>query len=290
MGGWTRGRSSSAISTADKLAANRPPQPLKPGGHLKPLGVLTVASTSRQRTPGESRGRKATRPRLLRFLGSSSAFLSWQASSGLDSRSGSRDDAPVRTVLHPLRRTAEQRFQVHQSSRVAGMSGLSQEGADCRGLRQLSQDADLPQRSSQVDSGWPFLLSFPVFKDGPPAIEVTPRPLGALLRPADDHYGPAGAVPLHLENPTMHTLALTGAAMMAVALMTACGDEAGPTDEIAPEFTANSTTADHASTSYRSRTLSSARERGDHPLLRDCKWTDKPCEHRGRSPPRLNPR
>jgi hypothetical protein len=60
---------------------------------------------------------------------------------------------------------------------------------------------------------------------------------------------PPGLFLSHLENLTMHTLALTGAAMMAVALMTACGDEAGPTDEIPPEFTANSTTADHASTS-----------------------------------------
>ena len=54
----------------------------------------------------------------------------------------------------------------------------------------------------------------------------------------------------HLENLTMRSLKLTGAAMLAAALLTGCGAEAGPTAETAPSLTAEPHTAEHSSTTY----------------------------------------
>jgi hypothetical protein len=52
----------------------------------------------------------------------------------------------------------------------------------------------------------------------------------------------------HLENLTMQSLTLTGAAMLAAALLTGCGAESGPTAENVPPLTADATlTADHSS-------------------------------------------
>jgi hypothetical protein len=55
----------------------------------------------------------------------------------------------------------------------------------------------------------------------------------------------------HLENLIMRSLTLTGAAMLATALLTACGDESGPAAVNVPALTANATdpnTADHFTT------------------------------------------
>ncbi len=52
----------------------------------------------------------------------------------------------------------------------------------------------------------------------------------------------------HLETLTMRSLTLTGAAMLAAALLTGCGAESGPTAENVPGLTANATdpnAADH---------------------------------------------
>lgn len=51
---------------------------------------------------------------------------------------------------------------------------------------------------------------------------------------------------LHLETLTMRSLTLTGAAFLAVALMTGCGDESGPTAESAPGLTADAQSPDHS--------------------------------------------
>jgi hypothetical protein len=52
----------------------------------------------------------------------------------------------------------------------------------------------------------------------------------------------------HLETLTMRSLTLTGAAMLAAALVTGCGAESGPTAANVPALTADATnTADHSS-------------------------------------------
>jgi hypothetical protein len=54
----------------------------------------------------------------------------------------------------------------------------------------------------------------------------------------------------NLENLTMRSLKLTGAAMLAAVLLTGCGAESGPTAETTPGLTAESHTAEHSSTTY----------------------------------------
>jgi hypothetical protein len=54
----------------------------------------------------------------------------------------------------------------------------------------------------------------------------------------------------NLENLTMRSLTLTGAAMLAAALLTGCGAESGPTAETTPGLTAERHTAEHSSTTY----------------------------------------
>src|SRR5215210_1681910 len=54
----------------------------------------------------------------------------------------------------------------------------------------------------------------------------------------------AGGI-LHVENITMRSPTLTGAATLVVALMTGCGAESGPTAESAPGLTADAKIADH---------------------------------------------
>jgi hypothetical protein len=49
----------------------------------------------------------------------------------------------------------------------------------------------------------------------------------------------------------MRSLTLTGAAMLAAALMTGCAAESGPTAETAPGLTAERHTAEHSSTTYQ---------------------------------------
>ncbi|HEY9477252.1 MAG TPA: hypothetical protein VIQ26_02360 [Microbacteriaceae bacterium] len=48
----------------------------------------------------------------------------------------------------------------------------------------------------------------------------------------------------------MRSLTLTGAAILATALLTSCGVESGPTAETTPGLTAESHTAEHSSTTY----------------------------------------
>jgi len=48
----------------------------------------------------------------------------------------------------------------------------------------------------------------------------------------------------------MRSLTLTGAAVLAAALITGCGADSGPTAETTPALTAESHTAEHSSTSY----------------------------------------
>lgn len=54
----------------------------------------------------------------------------------------------------------------------------------------------------------------------------------------------------HLETLTMRSLTLTGAAILAAALVTGCGADSGPTGETTPGLTADSHTAEHSSTTY----------------------------------------
>jgi len=54
----------------------------------------------------------------------------------------------------------------------------------------------------------------------------------------------------NLENLTMRSLTLTGAAMLAAALLTGCSAEADPTAETTPGLTAERHTAEHSSTTY----------------------------------------